>query len=351
MAKTPGNIKVCVVLDPKSRGWIIEKFALRLVENLSNWQVQAEIVDQPSPDADINHYMIYHHCRGERITKGTMWITHVDDYEKMMMVKRSLEIVDLGICLSRMTVNDLVEQGIPRQSLCAITPVHDGLMQPRRIVIGITTNVYDDHRKRENLLLDLANTMRLDAFHFEIMGWNWDKIIPHLKAAGASVRWYPGSDDFMADYKVNLERIPNCDYYLYTGLDEGSLGTLDALAAGVATILTPQGFHLDLENGITHEFWDATQLRDVFKEIQSKRRQRIMNVANLTWPEYARQHSIVWKALLENRQPEIEDLLHPERKSYVDSPQLPLKVHIKSKISFYSKPIIRRLVQFVNRKS
>jgi len=47
------------------------------------------------------------------------------------------------------------------------------------------------------------------------------------------------------DYEVYKELIPTLDYYLYVGKDEGQMGFIDALAAGIPTIVTPQGFHLD----------------------------------------------------------------------------------------------------------
>jgi hypothetical protein len=347
------SITACLALDPKNKGWIIEKFALRLQENLPRWGVQAKIAPRPSRDADINHYMIYHHCRDDRTTRGTVLITHVDDYEKLLMVKRSLQVVDVGICLSRMTVEDLVRQGIPRRQLCHITPAHDGLMVPRRISVGITTNLYEDGRKRERLLLELAGRVSLELFHFEIIGRDWEKVIPHLEAAGATVRYYPGSDDFLSDYQVNLERLPTCEYYLYMGLDEGSLGTLDALAAGVATIVTPQGFHLDLEGGLTHSFWDAGQLCDVFGRIARERRRRIDSVKHLTWSEYARQHAVVWKALLDGKQDDLDHLLHAERGKEGKGSRITGRAAwevLRSRAEYYARPFLRRLPGPLRRK-
>ena len=102
-------------------------------------------------------------------------------------------------------------------------------------------------------------------------------------------------------YEAILGRLTHFDYYLYMGWDEGSMGTLDALAAGVKTIVTPQGFHLDLPGGITHSFHDGRELVEVFRSIAADRQQRIDSVKDLTWTEYARKHAIVWRALLDGR--------------------------------------------------
>jgi len=340
-----------LVLHPGNRGWIIEKFAKRLLENLAEWNVRAAISDQPSATADINHWTIYHHCKGERLTPGTVLITHVDDYEKLGMVRESLRIADIGICLSRMTVEELVKRGINRQQLCYITPGHDGLVTPRRIVIGITTRVrvYAGYRKREDLVSKLADAMRLDAFHFKIFGAGWDEIIPRLEAAGATVDYYPGSGDYQHDYKVILEMIPTFDYYLYTGLDEGSMGLLDALAAGVATIVTPQGFHLDIKDGITYAFWDAAEMCEIFRKIAAERQRRIDGVGNLTWNEYARQHVVVWRALLAGRQSDIPHLLHKEHRP---TTQYLKRSHLNAlmeRFAFYSYPILRHILRKLGR--
>ena len=344
-------ITVQLVLHPGNRGWIIEKFANRLFENLTEFNVQAVISDQPSASAEVNHYMIYHHCKGERLTPGTVLITHVDDYEKLGMIRESLRTVDVGICLSRMTVEELTKRGIDRQRLCCITPAHDGLVKPRRIVIGITTRVrmYAGYRKRENLLLKLAHKIRLEAFHFKIFGAGWDEILPSLEAAGATVDYYPGSEDYQRDYEIILEIIPTFDYYLYMGLDEGSMGVLDALAAGVATIVTPQGFHLDIEDGITHAFWDADQMCEIFKKIAVDRQKRIESVENLTWKEYAHKHAIVWRALLASRQIDIPHLLLQDHQP-VPKRLKRLRINIiRERIMYYSYPVIRRILRKLGR--
>ena len=81
-------------------------------------------------------------------------------------------------------------------------------------------------------------------------------------------------------------------------MDEGSLGTLDALWAGVPTIVTPQGFHLDAQDGITHPVVTADDLEKVFREIDEPRRKRRASVENWTWTAYAEHHRNIWLALV-----------------------------------------------------
>jgi len=290
----------CLVL--KDRGWILEKFALRLAENLPHWNVKAEIVTHPSSGVDLNHWMWYCDVDGEVYPHDTLFVTHVDRPTKYIVLKERLKKAALGLCMSRMTMQDLVKLGINHEKLCYVTPAHDGLMKPRRIVIGITSRLRTDKAKREDILLGAARMLRLDPFHFEIIGRGWEEVIIRLKEAGATVEYKPGTDNGIADYKINIERVPKFDYYLYLGFDEGSMGFLDALAAGVPTIVTPQGFHLDVKDGITYSFENEEQLCSIFRTIASDRQKRIDSVSKLTWDEYARKHSLIWHAIITGQQ-------------------------------------------------
>jgi len=274
--------------------------ARRLCDSLCALGVEAEVGSSWSPAVDINHFMMFHFAEAQQGAVSTMFITHVDDPLKVTMIRDRLAgNVDLGVCMSRGTVRALIAEGVPREGLCYISPAHDGIITPRRVRVGITTNLYPDGRKREGFLARLASELNLEFFHFEIFGKGWEKTAAQLRAGGASVRVVAGTDDCIADYEHIKQAIGEFDYYLYLGLDEGSLGTLDALAAGVKTIVTPQGFHLDIPGGITHPFTSYEELLGVFRELIRERGGRVESVSGWTWENYARHHVMVWRALLD----------------------------------------------------
>jgi hypothetical protein len=305
------HIKVCLIL--KDRGWILEKMATRLIEQLPNWNVAGEIVYEPSPTADVNHWMYYNDLQGDLFSRNTLFITHVDRPIKLYILKQRLKKADVGICMSRMTLNQLISSDIPPNKLCYITPAHDGNVKPKRIVIGITSQIRSDGAKREHILVKMAQTIRLDIFHFEILGPNWGNVIPYFEAAGATVNYTAGSNKDNVEYlRLVREYINRFDYYLYMGWDEGSMGFLDALAAGIPTIVTPQGFHLDINGGITYPFIDSKQLCSIFEKLATERQLRIDSVSRLTWSEYARKHALVWHALVEGQREDMNRLLHDE---------------------------------------
>jgi hypothetical protein len=202
----------------------------------------------------------------------------------------------MGVCMSRDMQEQLIAHGLPRERLCFIHPAHDGVIRPRKLRIGITSNVYDSGCKREHLVADLASRLDPNDFAFIIMGTGWASVIARLRACSIEVE-----DLGPFHYQTYQELIPALDYYLYTGQDEGSMGFIDALAAGVRTIVTPQGFHLDVPGGITHAFNELGELARIFDGIAAERRGRVEAVASWTWAEYARKHVRLWQYLLLKR--------------------------------------------------
>jgi len=302
-------MRVRVVIGRYNEGWIIGKMARRLVEHLGAAGVDATLANEPDDGADVNHWMSYGMVTRRSGRVSTMFITHLDDPYQTAHVANSLrEFVDVGLCMSPDMVRALTAWGIPGESLWYVLPAHDAPPEPARIRIAITTRIYDDGRKREDLLVRLAQERDLSPFHFEIGGDGWQDVVPKLRAAGASVNWNPSSADYTADYEQILESMRRCEWYLYLGLDEGSLGTLDALALGLKTIITPQGFHLDLP---IHETVDAYEdVRAAFDELAAEREERIASVRNWTWAQNAADHVLVWEALLQGRKRDLAAAVH-----------------------------------------
>ena len=80
------------------------------------------------------------------------------------------------------------------------------------------------------------------------------------------------------------------------------MGYLDALAAGVGTIVTPQGFHLDVPNGITYPCRVISDFVNVLVDLQNKRKRIVNSVSDWNWDRYVDKHLEVWKYLLGNEE-------------------------------------------------
>jgi hypothetical protein len=287
-------MRVRIISYEDVNGWILGKFALKMQEELTKLGVSCDIDNVPDPTADINHHIIYLDYDHESPSKAdSLMITHIDNLDKLNLLKAQLQVARLGVCMSRETMNSLLQAGVPKERLCFINPAHDNVIKPRPLKVGLTCKVQDDGRKREALLVEISQEISPDDFCFEIMGSGWDTVVAKLRQNGFQVSYTP---EFIYDKYVQL--IPTLDYYLYMGQDEGQMGFVDAASAGVKTIVTAQGYHLDALEGLGLPFNSPKELKKIFKTIAAERRAVVNSVADWTWDNYALKHLDVWRHLL-----------------------------------------------------
>ena len=288
-------MKVRIVRCEDENVWILGKFARKLRDGLLELGIEADIDRMPDPNADINHHIIYLDYNLSMLNKcDTLMITHVDEINKVNLLKTFLGPAKLGICMSSDTMLALENSGIPREKLCFVNPAHDDVIKPRPKIIGICTKIQSDGRKREYFLKELIKFISPRDFQFVIMGDGlWPEYVTVIMNKGFKVKYY---DQF--DYDIYVDILPTFDYYLYMGMDEGQMGFVDAAAAGVETIVTSQGYHLDAPNGIYHGFKNLAELVNIFKLISERRRNGIDSVKNWTWKHYAQKHLEIWEYLL-----------------------------------------------------
>jgi hypothetical protein len=291
----PSPMKAHIVCYEDVNDWILGKIARRLREELQALGMTVGLGKEPDPSADVNHHVIYWGYVDRKATVETVMLTHIDTRGELGKVRHQLVDVgvEMGICASFEAMHRLAHFGVPRQKLCFIHPAHDGLIKPRKTLVGLTTRIYPDGCKREHLLRELTTRISSDDFKFAIMGAGWDEIVGAMRKRGFEIDY---ADRF--DHAAYCRLMPSLDYYLYLGMDEGSAGFLDALAAGVPTIVTPQGFHLDAPGGITHPFESIDDLERIFHDIAEEKRRRTQAVASWTWAEYGRKHALIWEYLL-----------------------------------------------------
>ncbi|MDF2187457.1 hypothetical protein [Paraflavitalea sp. CAU 1676] len=287
-------MRVRIVSYEDINAWILGKFARRLREELLNLGVEADIGSEPDPKADINHHIIYlGYDEAKATAVDTLMITHIDDIRKLNLLTSQLKVAKAGICMSAPIMNELASAGLPADRILYISPAHDGVIKPRKIVIGITSKVQPDGCKREYLVEQLFDHISPDVFSLSIMGAGWDSIVDRIRRKGFEVVYH---DEF--EYDTYTKLVPTFDYYLYTGQDEGSMGFIDALAAGVKTVVTPQGYHLDAPGGIVHAFNEIEELRAIFDRIQAEKQALLDAVKTWNWRDHAIKHMEVWEYLL-----------------------------------------------------
>ncbi len=285
------RINIVCYEDPDT--WICGKIAKRLTDALVALGHDATLGNQVVASAEINHHVIYLSYQGASTGVHTLMVTHIDNALKLGRLKEGLKTARAAVCISREGVRNLIDLGMNPAQLDYAHMGHDGKAIPRRIVVGISTRLYPDGRKHESDFVRLVQAIRPEDFSFKIMGFGWAPIVDSMQKQGFEVTY---RQDF--EYDSYLRMLSTLDYFLYLGEDEGSAAYIDALSAGVKTIVKPQGFHLDAPGGITHAFNTYTELETVMKSIADDRQRRVQSVAPWTWDNYARKHLLIWESCL-----------------------------------------------------
>jgi hypothetical protein len=291
-------MKVRIVYHKDSHKWILGKFDRKLSENLKDLGVEVDLGLELDPAADINHLIPYD-VRDCSQFKGitTLMITHIDNIDKLEYLKNQAEHITAFICMSDEHAKKLAQLGVDKTKLCFINPAHDELMPIKKIVIGWSCRVQDDGRKREYFVDKFAQKIDPKYFYFKIMGDSWEKQVTILRDKGFEVEYTNG---FIYDQYAKF--ISSLDYYLYMGMDEGQMGFMDALAAGVKTIVTKQGYHLDAPDGISYSFTEYKELEKILLQLEQEKKILVESVKDWTWRDYAKKHIELWQYLLDNKQ-------------------------------------------------
>jgi hypothetical protein len=270
---------------------ILSKYADKMEEELIKLGVEVKVDNKPDPKSDVNHHINYIPYR--RANSGgidTLMITHITadggytTNQKLEALKHMLN-TSTGVCFSKSMKDKLIGHGCPEDKLDVITPAHDSLKR-RPIIIAILTKAYEDGRKNENMVVELAKVIDKDKFAFRIMGHGWREIIKKLQDIGFNnVEYF---EDF--DMEIYNAILYSADYLLYTGKeDEGAMSVVDGVNANLRIISTVSGFHHDLP--IDYPFSTQEELNAIFKKLE------INPVEDWNWTVYTQKHLDLWKSL------------------------------------------------------
>lgn len=264
--------------EPRYNG-ILSKYAYKMKEELEKLKFKVSVSNTSDPKANINHHINYRSYKPSG-TIDTLMITHITTQDKLDSVKSGMQTAKKGICFSREVEEFLKGQGL--ENLTTILPAHDQYpRRPRRIFIS--TNVYPDGCKREGMFYELLKHIDCSKFDFYVMGSGWN-----FGDVNANISYLDHFEKDQYEHMLNV-----CDYNLYFGLDEGSMGILDATNVGLKTIAPLQGFHKEI--GIDYPFETQEELNAIFKKLEAN------PVKDWTWENYVKQHLKIWKELYKKK--------------------------------------------------
>jgi len=266
------SLRVHVKREPDN--WILTEIAAHLVDQLG-WTVS----NTTSPRAEINYFVNYHRYEEVSGLKAAFF-THREHwygrYEKMWW--EVLAEVDLAVFQSKKYQLES-QSRIPTLNSVVISPGVDlSRFSPRRIRIGVIGRAYNNGRKGEDLLIEVAR--RFPAVEWVVTGANWG-----LKSKRVRSRALP-----------DLYR--SLDYVLIPSRTEGGpMSAIEALASGVPVISADVGWmselpHLEFENG------NVESLAEVITGIIENRASLVGSVENRTWATFATEHLRAFEDLI-----------------------------------------------------
>ncbi|MDB2478813.1 hypothetical protein N9X34_04215 [Alphaproteobacteria bacterium] len=339
-------MRILLHLSERNAGWIIEKIARRLKQELENLGHTVDCSNELSNEYDVIHFMSYAWAQKTCAPCTSFSITHIDDRYKLKEINEKLDVLDIGICFSS-HMEQYVRTKLQKTNVTHILPAHDEIIQPRKIIFLITSKIYKDGRKNEQWLqTGIKEVFKSNELTIIIHGSGWDKIVSKLREQSYDVMYHPGTHNNEADYNLILHDLKRADFYVYLGFDEGSMGTLDAKLAGVKCVVSDQGFHQDICDQNDYLFDTYSSFVKTLKKIKLLTQIKPL-LKSLSWKNYAKAHQHLWCQLLgvdKGRLSEHNELAINSKASQAVNTKSYEQLNIKNNKSIW------RLLQYVNRR-
>lgn len=289
-------MRVHIVIPEPETKWILGKIACNLVEYANTEDIEVNTGSEVDPGADVNHFIPWWAAHGRLVPRSLLMVTHIEPNSRWEQIAHEiLPKATYLTTMSRQTKERLESWGISPDRITVAPVGIDPKWQPRLISVGLVYRIYQDGRKGEGLLLELANSMDLSAFRFVLVGTGWGTIYEGLQERGIKADWYDTED-----YAVHTSIVPHLDYWLYTAWDEGPLGMLDALRCGVTCILPPQGYCLDAAP-YSYFYRDLGELLAIFRNIREERWRHRRTLDRWTWRNYGQLHQEIYRGVARSR--------------------------------------------------
>ncbi len=297
------QVDIEVILSSDNRGWVIEKFAYKLVEFASDVGYQIKILEKPSGNSKVIHWMHYLNVDLSEFSENsvnTVLVTHVDESWKFTRLKKLIEIGFYPIYLSFEQAR-FVEHRLGRSNNSFYvrpgTDVSGSFVGTEMVTISIASHVYPDGRKNEKFLWKLAKGRDFSSYHFILIGKRWERTAEILKKSNATVSHYSKDQGNYPSYESINAIIQSSDLFLYLGFDEGSLGALDAYLLGTKLLVSNQGFHREFIVDPINLFDDYSMFQKHFNQITDNILKYKSDKNSWGWKSFANSHVKIWDYL------------------------------------------------------
>lgn len=263
------NQSIRIVLDSGNKGWILEKLANGLTDQLSKLGFASIISNTPKYDGTLNIWMHYMdetlldfvaEANNVNLMRKIALVTHVDDSLKLARLKF---LFDSGVHLIFMSPQHAAEVQLKldiKNPFDVLLLPSDFAFIPRRFRMGIVSKCYPDGRKNEKWIIEFAKKGILTNSEIYFVGKGWESTAYKLRNLGVATQLYNDVENPYPNYGEIQKFYQSIDLYFYFGFDEGALGSLDAYIFKTDFLISNQGFHSLFETdpgSLFNDFEDA----------------------------------------------------------------------------------------------
>ena len=325
---------VYINITDSTRSWIIGAIAGDIQNELKSKGMQCDLGNGNNyNNHEVCFHMSYAYAKPNHLAKhNSVFITHIDDTLKEILVKTKLNGFDSIICMSSDDAQFLVSLGLPENKVYGLPlPTRSTMVTP--IKFGIFSSSYKDGRKNEDWLIKYyKHHPFLKNVVLSFIGNGWDELVVKLAKEDLSFEWHRTSMDMPYEYQFQQNKLDDLDYYFYLGFDGGAMGTYDAYSRGIKLIIAEGSYHDDIPD-VHHKIAKYKDFELVMDNILDKHKNKIKFFEANSPDKYVKNILNIWN----------DDFL-----SEIDISNK--EEILKKRRSNYSKISIRRMLSFIKQK-
>lgn len=325
------NKSVYINITKSTNSWIIGALSRDIKKELISLGYDCKTgAESPDTQYDICICMSYAYAKISKKAKhNSVFVTHIDDKFKEILVKKKLQDFDSIICMSSDDAEFLISLGFSSKKVFGLPlPIRSSMVKP--IKLGIFSACYEDGRKNEEWLVDYFNYNNdLRSIVLVFIGNNWGDFVTKLESLDLNFEWHRTSSSLHSEYEYQQNKLDNLDYYFYLGFDGGAMGTYDAYFRGINLIIAEGSYHEDIPD-VENKITNYDDFKDALDHIIERQNKRINFYEKNSSAAYVKNLVKVW-----NKEKQFQSNINNKTE------------FLKNKRSKYSKLSLRRFASFI----
>lgn len=286
------------IVEPYHSG-AMQRFAMPLMEQfrIVFKMTTGDVVD---PNADLNYHIPWHSLVNLPLdnSKHIGMYTHLNKGADKFLLE-AVRRADYMISMAYAGRQELREMGA--KNVFATYPGTDKF-SAKPFTIGLVGREQPNGRKRSHLLLDLVWALEASAYHFIVLGGDWDDVIAKARQVGALVTHIEmASDAELAGYYQQMDVLVSTGY-----VEGGPMPLAEAMASGTPVLSPDYGFAKDL----LPDEWKYTTIENLGEKLEAMAEERFRwsSLAQMfSWRVWVDEHLYIFCKVLGIEVPQIGD--------------------------------------------